>query len=122
MKKEIADCLIQYANRVAETVQYNCWTDEFCRSEIHQATMDFLSKLRKHIDILKLTKEEALALHFGKWEKDGDLYLIPLYLLPIIPVGIELTCINGQTIIYNGFNVDRDTRCGCIAWGIHIPE
>lgn len=122
MKKEIVNCLTWYANRVAETVQYTSWSDEFCRKEVRQATMDFVSELRKYIDFSKLTREEAVALRFGQWEEGGDLYLIPLYLLPIVPVGTELTCISGKTIVYDGFNIDKDIRFGCIAWGIRIPE
>lgn len=122
IKHEITDCLTWYANRIAETVQYTNWSDNFCREEVHRATMDFLSELRKHIDISKLTKDEAIALSFKKWPSESDLYLIPLYLLPIIPIGTELMCINGETIVYDGSNVDNDVRCGCIAWGIRIVE
>ena len=122
MKKEIINCLTWYANRVAETVQYTSWSDEFCRKEVRQATMDFVSELRKHIDFSKLTREEAVALRFGQWGEGGDLYLIPLYLLPIVPVGTELTCISGKTVVYDGTNIDNDIRFGCIAWGIRIPE
>lgn len=84
--------------------------------------MDFLHELRKHIDFSKLTKEEAVALRFRKWDDESNLYLTPLYLLPIVPFGTELTSINGQTVIYDGTNVDNDIRFGCIAWGIKIPE
>lgn len=119
-KKEIINCLTWYANRVAETVRYTSWDDAFCRNEVRTATMDFLSELRKHIDFSKLTKEEALALRFGWW--DDDLYLIPLYLLPLVPVGTELTSINGNTIVYDGTNIDDDVRSGCLAWGVRISE
>lgn len=122
MKNEIMNCLTWYANRVAETVQYKNWSDEFCRKEVCTATMDFLSELRKHIDLSKFTREEATELRFVKWTDDGDLYLIPLYLLPIIPIGTELTCISGENIVYDGHNIDDDIRFGCLAYGIHIPE
>lgn len=122
MKQEIINCLTWYANRVSETVQYHTWSDEFCRKEVNKSTDTFINELKKHIDILKLTRKEAVELRFGKWEDDGDLYLIPLYLLPIIPVGTELTSISGETIIYNGTNIDKDIRFGCLAWGIHIPK
>lgn len=122
MKKEIVNCLTWYANRVAETVQYTSWSDEFCRKEVRQATMDFVSELRKYIDFSKLTREEAVALRFGQWEEGSDLYLIPLYLLPIVPVGTELTCISGETVVYDGTNIDNDVRFGCIAYGIRISE
>lgn len=122
MKIEIFNCLTWYANRIAETVQYDCWTDKFCRKEIREATENFVHALQEHIDFSKLTREEAIALRFGRWDDEGDLYLIPLYLLPIVPIGTELTCITGQKVIYDGTNIDNDIRFGCIAWGINIPE
>lgn len=122
MKQEIINCFTWYANRVAETVQYTNWSDNFARQEVYKSTRDLLSELLKYIDISNLTREEAVALRFGKWEEDSDLYLIPLYLLPIIPIGTELTCIDGSTIKYDGMNIDKDTRFGCLAWGIKIPE
>lgn len=122
MKPEITNCLAWYANRVSETVQYTNWSDDFCRKEVENATTVFLNELQKHIDFTKLTREEAAILGFGKWEDESNLYLIPLYLLPIIPIGTELTCISGKKVIYDGHNVYNDIRFGCIAWGIEIPE
>ena len=122
MKQEIINCLTWYANRVAETVEYNSWSDEFCRGEIREANQIFVNELQKHIDFSKLTREEAIELRFGKWDDETDLYLIPLYLLPVIPIGIRLTSINGDTVIYDGTNIDNDIRFGCVAWGINIPE
>lgn len=55
-------------------------------------------------------------------DEKSDLLLIPLYLLPIIPIGTELTSIFGEKVIYDGHNVDKDIRFGCIAWGIEIKE
>lgn len=120
MKTKIVNCFVKYANRIAQPIQYTYWSDIFCREEIRLSTIDFLSELRKHIDFSNLTKKEALELGFRLW--DDNLYLIPLYLLPIIPTGTELTCIDGTTIKYNGFNIDKDVRCGCIAWGINIEK
>lgn len=120
MKTEIINCFVKYTNRIAQPIHYTYWSDIFCREEIRSSTMDFLSELRKHIDFSNLTKKEALELGFGLW--DNNLYLIPLYLLPIIPLGTELTCIDGTTIKYNGLNVDDDVRCGCIAWGINVEK
>lgn len=122
MKQEIVNCLTWYANKVSETTQYKSWSNEFCRKEIEESTGKFLNELRKLIDFSNLTREEAVELRFGKWEENSDLYLIPLYLLPIIPIGTELICINGEKIIYDGTNVDNDIRFGCIAYGINILE
>ena len=56
-------------------------------------------------------------------ERVRDLYLIPIYILPIIPAGVEFTSIDGDTLMWDGDNVeDRDTRFGCLAWGIKLKE
>ena len=123
MKPEITDCLTWYANRVAETVQYSSWSDEFCRKEIKEAHDKLVEELKKHINFKTITRKEAVELRFGRWSDDTpNLYLIPLWLLPVIPVGTELTSISGEKIIYNGSNVDNDIRFGCIAYGIEIKE
>lgn len=121
MKPEITNCLTWYANQVAETVQYTNWSDEFCREEIKRATDRFVNELKKYIDFNNLTEEEAQELRFGKWSDDEpDLYLVPLYLLPILPIGTKLICINGDEIVYDGKNVDNDVRFGCLAHGIRV--
>ena len=121
MKKEIVNCLTWYANSIASTTIYTDWSDEFCRQVVKKATERFLEKLKKYIDFENLTEEEALELRFGQWsENEPDLYLIPLYLLPILPIGTEVTCINGEKLIYDGHNINTDIRFGCLAYGIGI--
>ena len=123
MKVAIQNILVQYANRIAETTQYKSWSDEFCREEVQEATNSMLDALKMAIDWNTITKKEALELRFGQWSnEDPDLYLIPLWLLPIIPIGTKLTTIFGDEITYDGHNVDNDTRFGCIAYGIYIKD
>lgn len=122
MKSEIMNCLTWYANKIAETVHYKSWDDHVCREEINRHTGKMIEEVKKHIDFYHLTKEEAVELRFGKWSDDSNLYLIPLWLLPAIPVGITLTCISGDKIVYDGKNIDIDTRFGCLAWGIEISD
>ena len=123
MKIEIRNALTWYANKIAETVQYKSWSDEYCREVVQKATDTMLDSLKKDLNWDSITKEEALELRFGQWSnEDPDLYLIPLWLLPIIPIGTKLTTIFGDEIIYDGHNVDNDTRFGCIAYGIHIKD
>ena len=122
VNEKIFSCLVSYVNRVSTTVQYKSWSDDFCRNEVKTCTNDLLSILRKLIDFSNLSQTEARMLHFIKFDDKSDLYLIPLYLLPIIPIGTELICIDGTTITYNGSNIDDDIRYGCIAYGILIPE
>lgn len=123
MNNEILNAFTFYASRVAETVQYEKWSDTFCRKEIKKSTDIFLDYIEEYIDFEHMEKEEALDLGFRKWDEEyPNLYLIPLYLLPIIPVGIELTSIFGKKIIYDGTNIDKDNRMGCIAYGIEIKD
>lgn len=123
MKMEIVNCLSWYVNKVAETVQYESWSDEMARNENRKYMSMMLEELKRHIDWNKLTREEAFELRFRLWDEDmPDLFLIPLYLLPIVPIGTELTTINGDKVLYLGDNVDKDTRFGCIAYGIEIKE
>lgn len=123
MKNEIINCLTWYANEVAATVQYDHWSDEFCRKEIKESHDKFITELKNHIDFNNITVEEARELRFCKFSDDTpNLYLIPLYLLPMVPIGTELTTIFGDKIIYDGSNVDNDIRFGCIAYGIEIKE
>lgn len=122
MKKEILDCLTRYACNVAEPVQYTMWSDEFCRKELKNSTDLFLEEIRKYIDWDNLTKKEAEELGFKRWSSNDDLYLIPLYLLPIVPIGTELTSIFHEKVIYDGSNVDYDVRFGCIAFGIYLKD
>ena len=123
MKQEIMDCFTWYANKVAETVQYESWSNEFCRKENEVNTHMFLEELNKHINWDTLTREEARELRFVVYSDDTpNLFLIPLYILPILPIGTELVSINGSRIIYDGSNVDKDTRYGCLAFGIVIED
>lgn len=123
MKQEIVNCLSWYANQIAQTVQYENWSDEFCRNEVRASTDKFLELLKENIDFEHLTKVEARELRFMPWsDEKPNLLLIPLYLLPIIPIGTELTSIFSEKVIYDGHNVDNDIRFGCIAWGIEIKE
>jgi hypothetical protein len=123
MKQEIMDCFTWYANKVAETVQYESWSNEFCRKENEVNTHMFLEELNEHINWDTLTREEARELRFVVYSDDTpNLFLIPLYILPILPIGTELVSINGNRIIYDGSNVDKDTRYGCLAFGIVIED
>ena len=120
MKKEIINCFTYLANRVAETTEYN-WNSDFCKKEIKEATEKVIEELKKHINWDNLTKQDCIELRFRKWD-DSNLYLIPLYLFPIIPIGLKVYCIDGDEIINDGTNLDNDNRFGCIAYGIKVEK
>ena len=79
-------------------------------------------ELKKHIDFTKLTAEEAKELRFRRWDEEDmpNLWLFPLYLVPIIPEGLEVTYISGEKGKYEKDKMDNDIRFGCVAYGIEI--
>lgn len=59
-----------------------------------------------------------------KLNNTRNLFLFPLWFVPLIPKGTELTTISGDTFIYNGdiSEIDTDIRCGCVAYGIKLKD
>lgn len=122
MKKEIQNCLTWLVNRVSETNEYN-WENDFKVSENKKSFNTFYEELKKHIDFTKITVEEAKELRFQRWDEEHpELWLFPLYLVPIIPEGLEVTSISGNKYKYEKDKADNDIRFGCVAYGIEIKE
>ena len=122
LKKEIQNCFIWLVNEVSQTVIYN-WSDSLKRDANKQTFNYFYKELEKYIDFKNITVEEAKELRFGKWsDEQPDLWLFPLYLVPIIPEGLEIEYIDGTKGIYKKDKMDNDTRFGCVAYGINIKE
>lgn len=74
-----------------------------------------ISYLQSALDKGYLTKEE-FDKKVSKEKNTLGLRLIPLYLYPSLPIGITLTSIGGEEIVFDGSNIDTDIRFGCIAW------
>ena len=122
LKKEIQNCFTWLVNEVSQTVIYN-WSDSLKRDANKQTFNYFYKELEKYIDFKNITVEEAKELRFGKWsDEQPDLWLFPLYLVPIIPEGLEIEYIDGTKGIYEKDKMDDDTRFGCVAYGINIKE
>lgn len=122
MKKEIQNCLTWLVNKVSQTIIYN-WADDFKVGENNENFETFYEELKKHIDFTKITVEEAKELRFQRWsEEQPDLWLFPLYLVPIIPEGLEVTFISGEKAKYEKDKLDNDIRFGCVAYGIEIKD
>lgn len=122
MKKEIQNCLTWLVNKVSQTIIYN-WADDFKVGENNENFETFYEELKKHIDFTKITVEEAKELRFQRWsEEQPDLWLFPLYLVPIIPEGLEVTFISGEKAKYEKDKMDNDIRFGCVAYGIEIKD
>ena len=122
MKKEIQNCLTWLVNRVSETIEYN-WDDGFKAKENKKSFETFYKELKNHIDFSKLTVEEAEELRFRRWDEElPNLWLFPLYLVPLIPEGLEVISISGDKFKYQKDKADNDIRFGCVAYGIEIKD
>ncbi len=122
LKKEIQNCLTWLANEVSQTIIYN-WNSDL-KAEVNKSTFEkFYQELKKYIDFNKIAVDEAMELRFGKWsDEQPNLWLFPLYLVPIIPEGLEIEYIDGTKGIYEKGKMDNDVRFGCVAYGINIEK
>lgn len=104
-------------------VVYKEWNNTTRTMCVEETFSTFYESLEKNglIDFNNLTVEEAKELRFGKWDEDSDLWLFPLWLVPLIPEELEVTTIFGETIKYDK-NMDNDIRFGCVAYGIKIQD
>ena len=74
-------------------------------------------------DILALTTTEASLIGFTKWSEDSpNLYLIPSWLYPALPVGLQVTGISGEESEFSPETHDSESRYGCLAYGINLVE
>ena len=74
-------------------------------------------------DLLGLTTTEASLIGFTLWsEDDPSLYLIPAWLYPALPVGLQVTGISGEVSEFSPETHDSESRYGCLAYGIHLVE
>ena len=97
------------------------WSPKFSLKENKKAFDLVNDELAKVLDWDNLTKQDCEELRFGVWEKENPVRLIPIWLYKAIPMGTKLTSIGGEEIVFDGNNIDTDTRFGCLAWGI-IPK
>lgn len=114
MKNEIRNCMSWLINQLSIGYVYS--------NENKKDFEMFYEELKKHIDFTKITQKEAIELRFCKWEEESNLYLFPLYLVPLIPEGLEVISIGGTKYKYEKEKADNDIRFGCVAYGIEIKE
>lgn len=117
MKKEILNHLTWVVNQLAEEPVWGK-----CVQKNSDTWDRFYKSLKNHLDVTKLTREEAVELRFGKWDEDSDLYLFPLWMVPLIPDGLMVTSISGEEFPFNPKTTDTDVRFGCVAFGLRFKE
>lgn len=126
MEKALVNHFTLLVNKLSELNTYN-WGANYKERKLKYAFDTFYKSLQKEsnnhlVDLSRMTVETAKEMGLRKWDDNGDLYLFPLWFMPLIPIGTEVTAINGEKIIYDGTNLDNDIRFGCIAYGIELKE
>lgn len=128
MNKDLVNHFTWLANSMAECAAYGSWSEAYKARHIKESLDTFYNSLKKEsnkhlIDLDTMSAETAKDLRFCRWSEDmPNLWLIPLWFVPLIPLGTELTSIFGKKVVYNGHNIDLDQRFGCIAYGVELPE
>lgn len=122
-KKEFNDAWKKVQEQFKKDINWSALTESQCDS-LHfggwQSEEDIeqeISYLQSELDKGNLTKEE-FDKKVAKEKNTLGVRLIPLYLYPSLPIGIKLTSISGEEIVFDGSNVDTDIRFGYIAYGI----
>ena len=122
-KKSLNDAWQKVQQQFKKDIDWDALTESQCKA-LHFGSWQSEEDVEEEISIIqsaynkgRLTKEE-----FDKRVADEKntigLRLIPLYLYPSLPIGITLTSIGGEEVVFDGSNIDTDIRCGYIAWGI----
>ena len=122
-KKSLNNAWQKVQEQFKKDIDWNTLTENQCRA-LHFGSWKSKEDIKEVISCLQseyekgyLTKEEFNKRVVNQKNTLG-LRLIPLYLYPSLPIGITLTSIDGEEIVFDGSNIDIDARFGCLAWGI----
>lgn len=127
-RKETKENTDRFLIELAKHIDWNNLTKEeaselrFCKWAFDEDIDEEIANLRKPGARYLLNEGQTLEDKIAGLERTKGIMLIPLYLFPLIPRGIELTSIGGETLIFEGQKLNNDTRFGCTAWGIRVKE
>lgn len=126
-RKDVRDAMTVFLGELKKHIDWDNLTHEDCdvlrfgRWQNEADVEEEISALAKELKDGKLTIQE----YEKKVEEQRNtlgVRLLPLYLLPILPVGTKLVSIFGKEVVYDGNNVDKDIRFGCLAYGIKVKQ
>ena len=101
---------------------YRMWTDEMSLEDVKKSRLEFLKYVGDNLDWSDIDVETCKILGFCRWDEDmPNLWLIPGYLYPIVPLGLKVKSIGGTELEWTG-KEDNDVRFGCLAYGIEVKN
>ena len=101
---------------------YETFDNKMVLEYVSNSRIEFLNYLKENLDWSDIDLDTCKLLGFCKWaDEDPNFYLIPHYLYPIIPVGLKVKSISGGIHDWTG-REDRDSRFGCLAYGIEVKN
>lgn len=121
-RKEINKNTDIFINELKKYIDFNNLSDEECRElrfgrfMSNEEIDDEIEDIKNDNKLSEIEKDNRIKLR----NNIRDIRLIPLYLLPILPIGTEVISIDGEVIKYDGNNIDNDIRFGCLAYGIKL--
>lgn len=122
-KESLNDAWQKVQKQFKKDIDWNALTESQCKAlhfgswQSEEDVKEEISRIQSEFEKGHLTKEE-FDKEVANEKNTLGLRLIPLYLYPSLPIGITLTSIGGDEIVFDGSNIDTDVRFGCIAWGI----
>lgn len=111
-KKEFNNGLILLADIVAEVNSYNSHIDIPKDQALKEGLAAFYDYIitKAGIDFTNVT--EYIATRLGMRLAYDNLYIIPLWLLPMLPDGLEVETMNGQKIKYDSNSSNKNEKYG----------
>lgn len=126
-RKDVGDAMTVFLDELKKHIDWDNLTHEDCdvlrfgRWQSEADVEEEISALTKELKDGKLTLQEYEKAVEEQRNTLG-VRLIPLYLLPILPVGTKLVGIFGKEVVYDGKNIDTVIRMGRLAYGIKINK
>lgn len=116
-------------DKAAQCMQYKNWSAEFIASELTKAREKIIKDVGS-IDFHLLSADELKSVGFNLWDEESNILLVPLWAYDLLPVGQEMQCISGESIVVkDGYKnsdsvhyIDNDIRFGCISYGFKIAK